>query len=232
MIDIQPSPHAAKSWREFLIHIVTIVIGLLIALGLEQTVARVHRRHEAQEFETYLREESLTNRRLVQYDWDSVNQVRRNIRRNMANLDREGKDFVPIPPPHDTFLPFIDTAWIAARNSGLIPLLPDQLAAGYWRVNVITDSMTGAIASLADARKKVNSLLYLHASPSQLTPEERTDLLRAYSEEDQEIGNLTYILIGFNYMNEAALSGHIPSIGEITALSERAQQFEGKPPQP
>jgi hypothetical protein len=232
MIDVHPAPHAALSPREFLVHIATIVIGIIIAIGLEQAVETIHHRHQGEQIQAALRDEALTNRRLVKYDYDSVDQVRRNIRLNMANLDRNSKVFVPIPPPHDTFLPFITTAWIAARGNGLITLLPDQVAASYWRVNSLADAMAAAIASLGDARQKVNSLIHLHSSPSQLTPQERSDLLRAYSEEDQEVGNLNYILIGFDFMNEAALAGHIPSIAEVAAESQRAQKSEGQPPQP
>ena len=32
-------PHAAKTWKEFFIELGTIVIGILIAIGLEQTIA-------------------------------------------------------------------------------------------------------------------------------------------------------------------------------------------------
>ena len=31
-------PHAAKNWREFAVEIGTIVVGILIALGLEQVI--------------------------------------------------------------------------------------------------------------------------------------------------------------------------------------------------
>src|ERR1017187_10104742 len=36
MLDIHPAHHAASTWRDFFIHIATIVLGLLIAIGLEQ----------------------------------------------------------------------------------------------------------------------------------------------------------------------------------------------------
>ena len=45
-------PKAAHSWREFLVEIGTIVLGILIALGLEQSIEALHERqlaHEAQE---------------------------------------------------------------------------------------------------------------------------------------------------------------------------------------
>jgi hypothetical protein len=231
MLDVHPPHESVHTWKDFLIHMSAICLGLLIAIGLEQSVEYIHHRHQREKLQSELHDESLTNRRLIHYDYDSINQVRRNIRRNMANLDREGTHF-PVPPPHDTFLPFVNTAWIAARGNGTIGLLPNQVAASYWRVNVLADETSDSIASLAHARKQVNSLLYLHASPSQLTAEERADLLRAYSEEDQEIGNLAYIVIAYDFMNEAALAGHIPTIAEVAAESQRAQQFEGQPPQP
>ncbi len=40
MLDVHPPHHAANSWRDFFIHIATIVVGLLIAVGLEQAVDR------------------------------------------------------------------------------------------------------------------------------------------------------------------------------------------------
>ena len=45
MIDIHPAEHAAHSWREFLVHIATIVLGIIIAIGLEQAVELVHHYH-------------------------------------------------------------------------------------------------------------------------------------------------------------------------------------------
>ncbi len=42
MLDVHPAPHAAHSWKDFFIHIATIVIGLLIAVGLEQMVEYFH----------------------------------------------------------------------------------------------------------------------------------------------------------------------------------------------
>jgi hypothetical protein len=49
MLDVHPAHHAASTWRDFFIHIATIVIGLLIAIGLEQTVEYFHHRHLASE---------------------------------------------------------------------------------------------------------------------------------------------------------------------------------------
>ena len=38
MLDVHAPHETVHSWKDFFIHIATIVIGLLIAVGLEQTV--------------------------------------------------------------------------------------------------------------------------------------------------------------------------------------------------
>jgi hypothetical protein len=53
MLDVHPPHHAASTWRDFFIHIATIVIGLCIAVGIEQTVEFFHHHHlvrKAREF--------------------------------------------------------------------------------------------------------------------------------------------------------------------------------------
>jgi hypothetical protein len=49
MLDVHPPHQAAHTWKDFFIHIATIVIGLLIAVGLEQSVEWVHHRNELRE---------------------------------------------------------------------------------------------------------------------------------------------------------------------------------------
>lgn len=64
MIDVHPPHQAVHSWRDFFIHIATIVIGLLIAIGLEQTVEQLHQRHELVETREALEQEQLDNEQL------------------------------------------------------------------------------------------------------------------------------------------------------------------------
>ena len=54
-------PHAAKTWREFFIEIGTIVVGILIALGLEQVIEQVHWHNQVKEAEASIENEILTN---------------------------------------------------------------------------------------------------------------------------------------------------------------------------
>jgi hypothetical protein len=58
MLDVHPPHETPHSWRDFFIHIATITVGLLIALGLEQTVEYFHHRHEGSELREDLHRES------------------------------------------------------------------------------------------------------------------------------------------------------------------------------
>lgn len=60
-MEVHPPEHPIHTWRDFLIHIATIVVGLLIAIGLEQTVVQVEHHHEVAETRERLHEERETN---------------------------------------------------------------------------------------------------------------------------------------------------------------------------
>ena len=46
MFDVHAPHQTIHTWKDFLIHIAAITIGLLLAVGLEQTVEYVHHRHQ------------------------------------------------------------------------------------------------------------------------------------------------------------------------------------------
>lgn len=63
MLEVHPPEHAPHSVRDFFLHIFTITVGLLIALGLEATVEWRHHVHLGHEAERNLRQELEGNRK-------------------------------------------------------------------------------------------------------------------------------------------------------------------------
>jgi hypothetical protein len=61
MIDIHPPEHGIHGTRDFFLHLFTITIGLLIALGLEAGVEAIHHRHQREQAETLIRQEIQNN---------------------------------------------------------------------------------------------------------------------------------------------------------------------------
>lgn len=65
MIDIHPPQHAPMTLREFFTHLGIVVLGILIAIGLEQTVEYLHHRHQVAELREQMRVEAQNNLPLI-----------------------------------------------------------------------------------------------------------------------------------------------------------------------
>ena len=126
MIDIHDAHHAASSWKEFFVHIATIVLGLLIAVGLEQTVEYFHHRHLAGEARENIQKELGENAAILQHNLDRLHADQQQLAKDMDLLDSTAPDAQTLPAlqyswylvrPHDA-------AWSAARTDGSIALIP------------------------------------------------------------------------------------------------------------
>jgi hypothetical protein len=141
MLDVHP-PHApTHTWKDFFIHIATICVGLLIAIGLEQTVEAIHRAHERAELRRALGEESVQ----IVYDTsrsdedDGLQLVW--VVQQEASVDqalRSHHALGPIPPPPRLAGDVAGAGnpyYVAAKASGRIGLLTDQEVVAYGELN-------------------------------------------------------------------------------------------------
>ena len=131
MIDIHDAHHAASSWKEFFIHIATIVLGLLIAVGLEQTVEHLHHRRQVAETREALRMERNIN--ILRFAAEAAE-----FRRDVPILQRDLAVFLylqkhPAAPPaqwpnqlsFSTFASaYSDSAWTTAQQESILTLMP------------------------------------------------------------------------------------------------------------
>src|ERR1700760_1181471 len=86
MLDVHPPPHAAHGWRDFVVHISTIVIGLLIAIGLEQAVEGIHHRHEVSEARSALAQERIENQHEFATTTEAFRRETKRFQRNLSVL--------------------------------------------------------------------------------------------------------------------------------------------------
>ena len=153
MLDVHPAHHAAGTWREFLVHIATIVLGLLIAIGLEQTVEHIHHRLQATEARDLLRVERNMNRTSLAIDIYTTERNQRDLRRDLDIL-RGLRTHAPTPDP--TFIlrrfsyGFFSEAWKNVHESGTINYLkPDDLRALDYLYELQGDFTAGVAESRA-----------------------------------------------------------------------------------
>src|ERR1700746_1359885 len=68
MVEVHPPHERVHSWAQFFVHIAAIVIGLIIAVSLEQTVELFHHRHQREQLEAALQRDGRANRAYIKAD--------------------------------------------------------------------------------------------------------------------------------------------------------------------
>jgi hypothetical protein len=195
MLDVHPAHHAATAWREFFVHIGTIVLGLLIAVGLEQTVETVHKHREVRHVEEDIRAE---NRIALADDATNIKLIDARvvaIETNLARLNEARKaggkplELVELPVAKALFAP-PDSAWLGVRDSGLLPLISGRHASNYWKIDYRKQRAEAIIVDTEWLTDRVDALKRLQAPDVPPTALEIQTLRKAFSDDEQELLHL------------------------------------------
>jgi hypothetical protein len=127
-MEVHAPHHPLNSWRDFFIHIATITIGLLIAIGLEQTVELFHHRHMVHVARENIRRELEENERLgkedIRYVQEDADRMKANLERARAlRADSHALDGGRLRFTF-TWSSLNDAAWRSARDSGALTYMP------------------------------------------------------------------------------------------------------------
>jgi hypothetical protein len=189
MLDVHPAHHAASTWRDFFIHIATIVLGLLIAIGLEQAVEHFRQRREIAETRKALHFEREENIKAFAQGVSEFHRQTAALENNLIVLhflqQHPGTPENKLPGIllwHAHPINFSDSAWRTAQQSNVTALMPQEevrrLAYNYQRIDAVSNSFDQLWPAVINAR------LYgltdpdpSHLSPADLVAE--IDLTRA-----------------------------------------------------
>ena len=180
MLEVHPAHHAASSWKEFFIHIATIVLGLLIAIALEQTVEYFHHRREIAEVREALWGEREANKdsfrsETTHWRWETA-ELENNLM-VLAYLQKHpGTTDEKLPGSLLWFhasAPNTQAAWDAAKNSGVTSLMHreevEQYEDAYNQLKRIDDARSLAYDAMNDAsRYELTDSRLSHLSPVQI----------------------------------------------------------------
>ena len=126
MLDVHPPHEKVHSWTQFFIHIAAITIGLLLALGLEQTVEYFHHRHQREQLEAALQRDGRANREYIKDDIAKAQGIL-DWALEQASASEHAGATGPLTLrriPHG-FIGSPDAGvWPSAKASGLVTLLP------------------------------------------------------------------------------------------------------------
>ncbi len=210
MIDVHAPHETVHTWKDFFIHVATICVGLLIAIGLEQSVEAIHHHFQVKEARERIREELEVNiaidKRDVQYADDFIAEM-------TANMDALRAREAGKPPAIDHLDFTVETqsyynaAFASAQESGVLAMMPYDEAAmysdayGYVAANRELLVLISTSLSLAKAAPRDHTL-------AQLTPEEVQAVLTACSNVKQDMTKYRALHVVSQQEWDAALSGH------------------------
>jgi hypothetical protein len=186
-MDIHVPHEPVMTWKQFFVHMAIVVVGVLIAIALEQTVEWMHHLHQLHELRGALNGDGGKAMR----DADSVVQSQTAVadylhKSALAARDAAGthRTFVLPAAPAMRFDIPNNAAWKAAKASGLVSLLPPQEVKAFGEVDMLIDSSDRSFDEAIRSRHD-----YL-ALTSQFQRDNSYDFSSATSEELLQLATL------------------------------------------
>ncbi len=197
MLDVHPPHSPTHTWKDFFIHIATIVVGLLIAVGLEQSVEALHRHNERSRVTSGLQadtEKTVRDCARVELFLDKMIFWVRGREQVLSDAERDH-----LPP--GAMQPFpagsIDLpdfpVYRLAKASGKLDLLSDEDAAAYGELDLFYANLLKAYDQWNEATQlsivareipaygaRPDESLLQHA-----TPDERFAMYKAYRAQER-----------------------------------------------
>jgi hypothetical protein len=163
MIDVHPPHQATHTWTDFFIHIATIVVGLLIAIGLEQTVEWVHHRHQLAEVRTALDQERDLNRRVIEMNRGLNARMDADLSEDARLLQHRAagdRSSLAGKLSYDWKIYALhNAAWQTAKESAVLGLMPDRTREGYAYHYEAIGGYEVALADLTRVQERAASIV-------------------------------------------------------------------------
>jgi hypothetical protein len=234
MLDVHPAHHAASTWKDFFIHIATISVGLLIAVGLEQTVEAFHHYHQRNELAEQMRSEAKRNLNVIDQTLATLHTQTAYVdaaKFALASGAVSGGVVTVAPVPRPDSVPTIMLSpsrgtWATAQSAGLVALLPAELAKLYARLDYNADEQLRG----EDAMVQQLGLFVSESARSgydnnattftRLTLAHRDDLLFRIDQLKESMENFTFRLVIMRGADQALADG-VPTLEEMYAYRTR-----------
>jgi hypothetical protein len=135
VIEVHPPNEPVHGWRDFLLHLATITIGLLIALSLEGCVEWWHHRNLVHEAEASMQIEIDSNARQLQGALDDVRKEQDFLKKDIAVMKKIIAN-PKVPNNEDMRVDFrirtfADVSWKTAESTGALSYMPYERAQEY-----------------------------------------------------------------------------------------------------
>jgi len=174
-LDVHPPHQSIHTWRDFFVHLITITIGLFIALTLEAAVEALHHRHLVKEARASIRREIEENRKLAAADLISVQQDQERIEKDIqALIALRGGAKLEHGGLHYTidWEGFSDSAWRTAQSTGAINYMDYESTQALTGLYVQQGIVSDRSLAVFDAQSRAIAPVFFTGDPNLMSKDE------------------------------------------------------------
>ena len=179
MLDVHAPHEGIHTWKAFFVHIAAIVIGLLIAVGLEQTVDHLHHQRQLAHIRKALQLELALNVDRFAAETELTRRFVPILQTDLAVFQylklHPGAAATQWPGTLEwrTFDPFYwSDAWETAKQSGVLTYMPEAELRHYAAIYRRLESLRGSIVARRNAINRVTAYAIGQSDASLLSPEQ------------------------------------------------------------
>lgn len=202
-MDVHSPQQPIHTWKDFLLHLLTITIGLFIALMLESAVQSLHHRNLVREGRKNLDREISANQKLYAENVLRLQRNRDQLQRDIVELRglREGKQ---AENSHLSWSwdwnSYTGTAWTTARDSGAVPFMTSEVISTYSWIYLQQDYINSTALRIFDEETRTGAALEIVGDAKNLTMPQVDTLLLKTEELNLSIQTLEVTMKSLNEM--------------------------------
>ena len=196
MLEVHAPQGPAHSWRDFLVHIAAIAIGLLLALALENLVEYIHERHQLTQARRELALELAENRRIWTANVTEASRIGQELNADLKVIQAVRSHAPAGSGAFDYSVRLYatrDGPWQAVRQSGALELMPhEELQTYAWFHGILTSVMESMHAF--ETSVHIGGAIAASAPPEKLSEHDLNELADKTMEAQGRLVNLNMFL--------------------------------------
>lgn len=170
-MEIHAPEHPILTWKQFLVHIGTVTIGILIALSLEALIERNHQHHLVTEARENIRTELEDNERELANHLNASGKLREQqltILRWIGDVQSQGKSSIKALAIGANRADLSNTSWLTAQTVGALALMNYAELKRYAEVYQLQDEFQRLQTRAQDAAVDAMTVFNTAADPEKL----------------------------------------------------------------
>jgi hypothetical protein len=207
-VEVHTADHPFRSWKDFFLHLLTITIGLFIALTLQAAVESLHHRHLVRDARQNLRHEIEENHKVYAENSATLQKNRDQLARDIDLLRdlRSGKkpDNLRLAWTWD-WNAYNEASWRTARDIGAVSFMEAQAIDRYNWVYLQQDYVNAAAIAIITDEPKIGAPWRVAKDAGNITPAEIESMLIGSAEMDIRLATLQELMSILDKMYTDAL---------------------------